>query len=363
MGKFFKYYHNERGYTLVIVLLVLFIISIGGISLLTVTANTTKIVTNERDYQSAYYIAESALTETRAKLDVAANTLAETIKHEYSDNLQEDTDDWESADYFKKRYFYLLKTEIEKTKSLNSTIEFEDYFGTTPTANVDFTYVEAENGINVSIQSTGEINGKTRTLTQDVFYGIHGLDEDITPGKNIFTPKYPIHALGPIEVSNGNVKVKINMATSLSKSENNNKPNKGCSESICAFEEEFPNIEDFVADLKRLENVILNPDDNKFMRETVDDIIVVDSGNKIQLKKDTIINGVIIAPYSEVYFNGNGNSKITINGFILAKSIKILNGEVNGQFNPPPIVIGNYPTEGNFDQIKPLINPQSIIEQ
>lgn len=363
-----KKHLNDRGYTLVIVLLVLFIISIGGISLLTVTANTTKIVTNERDSQSAYYIAESALTETKAKIDDAANSIAEKIKNEYSDNLKKNVADRKSVEFFQNRYLQLFKNEIENIKNNSTSIEFEEYFGTKPIANVMLNYIEKDNEIDISIQSTGKIKEKTRTLSQNVLYGISGLVEVETSENNFtYTPEYPIHALGQIEVSNGNVNVKIKMATALSKSQNNKNKNKGCSENICIFDEEFPNINDFINELKKQENVVINPDDNKFMRETVDDIIVVDSGSKIQLKKDTVINGMIIAPNSEIFFNGNGNSKITINGFILAKSVKILNGEITGNSNPQQIIIGpkeDSPSEEiDFDQIKAKINSHSVIEQ
>ena len=63
----FKYLKQEKGYSLLLVILAIAFLSVLGIMLLTLTANSLKISTSERDDQSVFYIAEGGLNSTKAK--------------------------------------------------------------------------------------------------------------------------------------------------------------------------------------------------------------------------------------------------------------------------------------------------------
>ncbi|MCD8509085.1 MAG: PilX N-terminal domain-containing pilus assembly protein [Bacillus sp. (in: Bacteria)] len=53
---------NQRGYTLILVLLVIVVLSISGVSIMGVTASNTKRSSGDRDHQAVYYIAEAGAT-------------------------------------------------------------------------------------------------------------------------------------------------------------------------------------------------------------------------------------------------------------------------------------------------------------
>src|SRR4051812_42718631 len=70
---------NERGFTLIAVLVVLVVLTVLTISVLTVTSNSMKTSTGERNDQSAYYIAEAGATIVMANIEEKVNTLP-TVK-------------------------------------------------------------------------------------------------------------------------------------------------------------------------------------------------------------------------------------------------------------------------------------------
>ncbi|WP_431029584.1 pilus assembly PilX N-terminal domain-containing protein [Lysinibacillus sp. LZ02] len=61
-------YLNNKGYALFLTVLVIFLVSILGLSLLTVTANSNKTTVNERYDQSIYYVAEAGINLEKAKI-------------------------------------------------------------------------------------------------------------------------------------------------------------------------------------------------------------------------------------------------------------------------------------------------------
>ncbi len=92
-----NYYFNERGYSLIIVILALAVTSIIGMSLYTITINAHKITSNEHADQSVYYIAEAGLVETKAQLNLTNNnpkiiSAIDETKEEFKDiDISEDT--------------------------------------------------------------------------------------------------------------------------------------------------------------------------------------------------------------------------------------------------------------------------------
>ncbi|MER2171408.1 MAG: pilus assembly PilX N-terminal domain-containing protein [Psychrobacillus psychrodurans] len=59
---------NEQGYALFLTILVLSLVSILGISLITITSNANKITVSERSDQSLYYIAETGINLEKSKI-------------------------------------------------------------------------------------------------------------------------------------------------------------------------------------------------------------------------------------------------------------------------------------------------------
>lgn len=76
---------NEQGYALFLTILVLSLVSVLGISLITITSNANKITVSERSDQSLYYIAETGINLEKAKI-------LQTIEQIY-DKLQSDIND------------------------------------------------------------------------------------------------------------------------------------------------------------------------------------------------------------------------------------------------------------------------------
>src|SRR5690554_3820952 len=67
-----KHNHEESGFAIVGVLIIFIIITVLGLSIVTLSFASVKTSTNERDNQSAYYIAEAGLTYQieKAKNDI-----------------------------------------------------------------------------------------------------------------------------------------------------------------------------------------------------------------------------------------------------------------------------------------------------
>lgn len=77
----FKYmHHNENGYTLIIAILTLVVISVLGLGLMNTTATTMKQSSSERENQSAYYIAESGVTQERVEIKKLAKEAFDETK-------------------------------------------------------------------------------------------------------------------------------------------------------------------------------------------------------------------------------------------------------------------------------------------
>ena len=59
---------NERGHALFLALLAIVFVSVVGIGLLTVSANSNKITVYERQNQALYYIAEAGINHSKSLL-------------------------------------------------------------------------------------------------------------------------------------------------------------------------------------------------------------------------------------------------------------------------------------------------------
>ena len=82
-----KEYNSEKGFTLVIVLMILVLLSVLGLSLLKLSSNTLKISKNERADQSVYYIAEAGVVERRTQLRKEVNNAYSNALIKYKEEL------------------------------------------------------------------------------------------------------------------------------------------------------------------------------------------------------------------------------------------------------------------------------------
>jgi competence protein ComGC len=134
---------NERGMTLVTVLLVLIVLSVLGLGLLSLTVSHAKQNSAERSHQSSYYIAEAGVT-------AQMKTLEDEVKQYY-----ENTDD--QAQFFSQLEQYFLNEPV--------TIDsFETAFGKQPKAVVTIQKVNDDVPRTYKITSTGTIGKHSRKV-------------------------------------------------------------------------------------------------------------------------------------------------------------------------------------------------------
>lgn len=151
LNKFFRKKHlfkDEFGYTLPIVLLILVVLSILGMSLISVTMNSLKLSDNERKDQAVYYVAESGATVVLSEIETLVKTLSNRpdIKNEND-------------------FFIKLEQEILNNKVLN---EFEKNSGEIPTATISVKLLEVDELLKerkYKIISNGKIGKGTRTVS------------------------------------------------------------------------------------------------------------------------------------------------------------------------------------------------------
>ncbi len=80
-----KLIRNELGYSMVLVIMLIFFVSIIGLSLINLNANSMKISKNEEIDQAVYYIAEAGLNVKIAKLIEMADDAYSDTEREYAE--------------------------------------------------------------------------------------------------------------------------------------------------------------------------------------------------------------------------------------------------------------------------------------
>lgn len=163
---------NEYGNSLVITLFVVVLISVLGLSLVTITSNTLKISTNERSDQAIYYIAEAGLVERRAALTKDINNAYSTALDEYKKQLIESSKNGSSqqgAISFQTIFKPILLKKVS-TESATYT-DFEKHFSQAPQAKVEIQQKEQASKMVYTITSTGILDDSettARVLSQKV---------------------------------------------------------------------------------------------------------------------------------------------------------------------------------------------------
>lgn len=136
---------EEKGSGLVLTLMVLLVLSVLGIAIGTLTIGSYRLSDATRDDTSAYYVAEAGAV-------AAYEQIQREVLSAYKNNETEGA-------------FYNQVSTILSSKNGQSSIKFDQQLGSEPTATIR---TEKEDSQNYNIQSTGEIDGKERTVMKKV---------------------------------------------------------------------------------------------------------------------------------------------------------------------------------------------------
>ncbi|MFJ6263895.1 pilus assembly PilX N-terminal domain-containing protein [Lysinibacillus xylanilyticus] len=196
----FKNLKQENGYSLLLVILTIAFISVLGITLLTLTANSLKMSTNERDDQSVFYIAEGGLNSTKSKVE----QLAEFTYDENRKKFNKLPLDKRKPEKFKLDFIDTFESSIKKIfdkdaqSTYTTTVTFDEQFNEKTIANVKIIQENTE-PLQYKIISVGNIGKKTRTVAQTITINL-GSGTGST-----FSNTAAIHAIKNIELGGGNL--------------------------------------------------------------------------------------------------------------------------------------------------------------
>ncbi|MGE7771656.1 DUF7305 domain-containing protein [Viridibacillus arvi] len=200
-------FKNEKGYTLVIVLMVLIVISVLGVALMSVTASTMKQSSNERTDQSVYYIAEAGIVQKREELNTQLKEAFKSTKEHYGTLTNK-----EKIMFNFKDYFHIQAEQNIASSQVNQFSNYEEHFGEEPKSTIILTK-DKDDSNKYYIKSIGEIGDKKRTVTQEY---IVDLVLETTPTPETYTPKYAVHVKNTITLSGSANIYGADIATELS---------------------------------------------------------------------------------------------------------------------------------------------------
>lgn len=190
-----SYLNNENGYTLIIVILTLVVITILGIGLMGTTANSLKISSHERDNQSAYYIAEAGLVQKRGEIkeklssEETVNEAIEKTSMYYNSLSKSEKESFNFADY---AVSLILGPDSTTTYSSDND-DFEKQFNKETKATVKFKKISS---LNYKIISEGRIGTiQSRTISQVFNISNTSISKDNS------LSKYTIYVAGHMQIN------------------------------------------------------------------------------------------------------------------------------------------------------------------
>lgn len=174
------FFIDERGSALVYTLMVLLLLSILGISVGMVTVGSYKLSDSNRDYASAYYIAEAGANQVKADFTKKVKTIYETSST-------------------KDSFVAKINAEIDTLK--NTTYTFKDQFNEKTSAKIN---ISGNFDAGYKILSEGTVGKKNRTVETDIKVNWISKNEQIT------LPTLPsdaaILAENKLSITNGTLK-------------------------------------------------------------------------------------------------------------------------------------------------------------
>lgn len=201
-GNFFS--KNEQGYALLIVLLTLVLISVLGMSLLTISNNTLKTSANERTDQSLFYIAEAGLIDRKAALTKnIKEAYADAVlayKKELIENSKKDPSKQIKISFQEIFKEHLPNFDASKKETYNN---FKEHFSKKPIAETSILQEEQDSKMLYTITSTGSVeNSKTsRSVSQKIIVDLNSASFD-----DSINGKYTVYARNKIEYEYYNMK-------------------------------------------------------------------------------------------------------------------------------------------------------------
>lgn len=176
-------HHRESGYILVGVLLAITILSVVGVSLVSLSANSVKTSSSERDNQAVYYIAEAGLIFLASEFERAVSEIYE------KDSIKTRNDfysELESFGYLPDRYENFEKVDMDKPYTL---LKIEK--------------VGEESG-KYKLVSTGYIGDVNRTTTQIIQVDWKEKYKENSSG-TFQLPPFAVFTSGQFTMTNGTI--------------------------------------------------------------------------------------------------------------------------------------------------------------
>ena len=149
---------NEHGYTFVIALLVIILISVLGLGLMTVTSNTLNTTKHERNDQSTFYIAEAGLNVEKKEVYTTIYNAYDWTREEHRQTKEEDRGNKDFVDMF------ITKIEADLPSQPAPYNNFKLQFDKQPEACIKVNMV-SKSPLKISIESTGYLLDSTNTAT------------------------------------------------------------------------------------------------------------------------------------------------------------------------------------------------------
>lgn len=168
----FNRINNEKGYTLLLTLVVFVILSTLGLSIIFKSQNTLKTSMNERLDQSVYYIAEAGLIERSKLLQSQIKEAYDEAVAEFKNKINENPSNYQTID-FKQIFKNQLDNKVDKNKTI--VTDFEKQFSHAPTAEVTVNENQQGDEITYKVVSTGTINNKSRKVSQDLIVNLNSV--------------------------------------------------------------------------------------------------------------------------------------------------------------------------------------------
>lgn len=173
---------DEKGSGLVLTLMVLLVLSVLGVAIGTLTLGSYRLSDANRDDTSAYYVAEAGAV-------AAYEEIQSEVFSAYKNNATEGS-------------FYNNVSIIVTSQNGKSSVDFAAQFGSKPSATITTAKKDSKN---YTITSTGEVDGKKRTVTKQ--FTVAWVEKN-TGGSGL--PILPANAMlltqGSIKLSGGTLK-------------------------------------------------------------------------------------------------------------------------------------------------------------
>src|SRR5699024_6057582 len=179
--------NHEAGYMLVGVLLAITVLAIVGTSLVTLSVNSVKTSSSERDNQAVYYIAEAGLTYLESEFEKAVAEIYD------SDKIKTEED------------FFNQLNKLDFVPERYDT--FEKVQDSQPFAELEVEKITEEKG-RYKLISTGNLYGENRRVSQIIQVGWNDKYEEVEekPITSIVnTPPFAVFTRGQFTMTNGTI--------------------------------------------------------------------------------------------------------------------------------------------------------------